>query len=240
MGLLIEKIKAKVFKHTLKTINSQKGQDHWVIKEVFFGKKSGFFLEMGATNGLYVSNTLVLERDYGWNGICVEPSPLDFSDLQKNRSCLCINKCVDEIEGNVEFILAGEVGGIIDTETDNSYEKRKSKIERLKKEGKVMNIETVTLEDLLDKNNAPAVIDYFSLDVEGAETRVLRQFDFNKYIFSALTIERPTPELNSILFNNGYVFVKNAFYDTYYVHESLETIDSVKKGKFKQVPAKRD
>ena len=238
MGKLLEKIKAKIFKHTLKTINSQKGQDYWVINDVFFGKKDGFFLEMGATNGIYVSNTLVLERDYGWGGICIEPAPQDFIDLEKNRSCTCVNKCVDETEGEVEFLLAGEVGGIIDAETDNSYEKRKDKIDDMKKEGKVVKIETVTLDSLLDECKAPAVIDYFSLDVEGAETRVMRQFNFDKYIFSALTIERPTPELNQLLFKNGYVFVKNAHFDTFYVHESLETFDKVKKGKFKQVPAK--
>lgn len=238
MWNLLDKIKTKVFKHTLKTINSQKGQDYWIINEVFFGKKGGFFLEMGATNGIYVSNTLVLERDYGWNGICIEPAPQDFSDLKKNRHCICVNKCVDETEGEVEFLLAGEVGGIIDNDTDNSYEKRKDKINNLNEKGKVIKIETVTLESLLDECNAPAVIDYFSLDVEGAETRVLRQFDFNKYTFSALTIERPSPELNQLLFDNGYVFVKNAHYDTFYVHKSLKTFDEVKKRKFKQVPAK--
>ena len=240
MRKLLDRINRKIFRSTLKTINSQKGQDYWVINDVFMGKKNGFFLEMGATNGLHVSNTLVLERDYGWNGICVEPAPDDFSELIKNRKCLCVNKCADEKEGEVEFLLAGEVGGIIDEETDNSYEKRKDKIDSLKEKGQVIKIETVTLEKLLDECNTPSVIDYFSLDVEGAETRVLRKFNFDKYVFSAMTIERPTPELNQLLFDNGYVFVKNARFDTFYVHKSIETFDKIKKGKFKQVPPKRD
>ena len=238
MKKMLDNISRKLFKHTLKTLNSQKGQDYWVINEIYPGKRNGFFLEMGATNGVYVSNTLVLERDYGWKGICVEPSPLFFGELQKNRSCLCVNKCVDEVEGEVEFLLAGEVGGIIDHETDNSYEKRSSKIEDLREQGKVIKIETVTLENLLDECNAPKVIDYFSLDVEGAETRVLRNFDFSKYIFNAMTIERPTSELNHLLFDNGYVFVKNARYDTFYVHETFERLGDIKKGKFKQIQSK--
>ena len=186
MGDLVEKISTKIFKHTLKTLNSQKGQDYWIINDVFFGKKDGYFVEMGATNGIYVSNTLILERDYGWDGICIEPAPSDFSDLKNNRRCTCVNKCVDETEGEVEFLLAGEVGSIIDEETDNSYEKRKDKIDSLKEKGRVIKIETVTLEKLLDECDAPSVIDYFSLDVEGAETRILRKFNFDKYIFSAL------------------------------------------------------
>lgn len=238
MGKLLEKIKLAYFKRTLKTYNSQKGQDYWVINEVFRRKRDGYFIEMGATNGIFVSNTLVLERDYGWTGICVEPSPVFFEDLKANRTCQCVNKCVDESEGEVEFLLAGEVGGIIDNETDNSYEKRSEKIDEFRDHGKVIKVKTLTLEDLLDECGAPSVIDYFSLDVEGAETRVLRNFNFEKYTFTALTIERPTPELNKILFENGYVFVKNARYDTFYVHESFGGIGNIKKGKFEQVPEK--
>lgn len=238
MSGLLDKISRKLFALRLKTINSQKGQDYWVINDVFKGKRGGFFLEMGATNGIHVSNTLVLERDYGWRGICVEPSPTDFADLQKNRNCICVNKCADEVEGEVEFLLAGEVGGIIDDETDNSYDKRKDKIEDFRDQGKVTKVKTVTLETLLDECDAPSVIDYFSLDVEGAETRVLRKFNFDKYIFSALTIERPTPELNKILFDNGYVFVKNARFDTFYVHESIDGFDDIRKEKFKQIQPK--
>lgn len=238
MNDIVDKISKKLFKLRLKTINSQKGQDYWVIHDVFKGKRDGFFLEMGATDGIYVSNTLVLERDYGWNGICVEPNPRDFANLQKNRNCICVNKCADEVEGEVEFLLAGEVGGIIDDETDNSYEKRKDKIDDLRDKGNVIRVQTVTLETLLDECDAPPVIDYFSLDVEGAETRVLRKFNFDNYIFSALTIERPTPELNQILFDNDYVFVKNARFDTFYVHKSIEGFNGIKKEKFKQIEPK--
>lgn len=238
MGKLLEKIKLAYFKRTLKTYNSQKGQDYWAINEVFKGKRGGFFLEMGATNGIFVSNTLVLERDYGWTGICVEPSPVFFEDLKANRKCQCVNKCVDESGGEVEFLLAGEVGGIIDNDTDNSYEKRSEKLDEFRGQGKVIKVKTLTLEDLLDECGAPSVIDYFSLDVEGAETRILRNFNFNKYTFTALTIERPTLELNKILFKNGYVFVKNVRFDTFYVHKSYDGIDDIKKRSFKQVLAK--
>ena len=238
MRNLIDKLERKIFKLKIKTLNSQKGQDYWVVNEVFLSKRNGYFLEIGATNGVYVSNTLVLERDYGWNGICVEPSPLFFDELCKNRECICVNKCVDSSRGEVEFLLAGEVGGIIDNDTDNSYAARDRKIHELRDQGKVIRIGTVTLEDLLDECGAPETIDYFSLDVEGAETRILRDFNFDKYTFTAMTVERPTPELNDILFDNGYAFVKNVRYDTFYIHESFEQFDNVKKYKFKQVPPK--
>lgn len=235
---LKRKIDKFIFNHTLKTYNSQKGQDYWVINDIFPNKKNGFFLEIGATNGIHVSNTLVLEREHGWKGICVEPSPWLYEDLIKNRNCICVNTCISDKDETVEFILADEVGGIIDNETDNSYERRSTKIEQFKNEGKVVNIKAIPLEQLLAENNAPKVIDYFSLDVEGAETKILRNFDFNTYIFTALTIERPTPELNDLLFNNGYVFVKNVRFDTFYVHKSYERLNELKLKKFEQVPQK--
>ena len=77
-----------------------------------------------------------------------------------------------------------------------------------------------------------------SLDVEGAETEILRNFNFEKYTFLCLTIERPTPELNSILFNNGYIFVKNFKVDSFYVHKSIKNLNRIKKDKFVQLPPK--
>jgi len=80
---------------------SQAGQDYWVYGEVFNEKRNGFFLDIGAHDGIYLSNTLLLEKRYGWNGICIEGNPDTFVDLQQNRQAVCINTCVDRIEGTV-------------------------------------------------------------------------------------------------------------------------------------------
>ena len=53
-----------------------------------------------------------------------------------------------------------------------------------------------------------------------------------------MTIERPTPELNRLLFKNNYVFVKNFKVDSFYVHKSINNIDQIKKEKFFQLPPK--
>ena len=103
---------------------------------------------------------------------------------------------------------------------------------------KIKSKRTRTLEKILVENNAPKVIDYLSLDVEGAETEILRYFNFNKYTFLCLTVERPTPELNNLLFSNDYVFVKNFKVDSFYVHKSLKNVDNIKKENFFQLPPK--
>ena len=92
--------------------------------------------------------------------------------------------------------------------------------------------------------NSPKIIDYLSLDVEGAETRILERFPFDKYTFLTLTIERPTLKLEKLLFQNGYVFVKKSkkngkdTFDSFYVHKSIPNYDNIKKEKYSPTPRK--
>ena len=51
--------------------SSQLGQDLWVIDTMKY-KKNGYFVDLGALDGLTHSNTLMLENKYSWSGICVE------------------------------------------------------------------------------------------------------------------------------------------------------------------------
>ncbi|CAN0046199.1 unnamed protein product [Heterosigma akashiwo] len=68
------------------------------------------------------------------------------------------------------------------------------------------SVATVKLETLLRYFDAPRTIDYFSLDVEGAELAVLSSFDYDQYTFLTLSVERPPRELHDLLSKNGYYF----------------------------------
>ena len=57
-------------------------------------KREGFFVEFGATDGVELSNTLLLERSYGWNGILAEPAKCWHKDLRTNRNCVIDTRCV--------------------------------------------------------------------------------------------------------------------------------------------------
>jgi len=68
----------------------------------------------------------------------------------------------------------------------------------------------------MDKSNAPRVIDFLSLDVEGAETEVLRGVDFEKYSFKYMLIEhRDFNELEKFLGDKGYSFIEKLSYHDY-------------------------
>ncbi|GAB4579402.1 MAG: hypothetical protein Fur0022_21400 [Anaerolineales bacterium] len=219
----------------LSFFKGQKGQDRWVILEVLPFKRGGFFVDLAATNGVFHNNTFVLEKYFGWQGICVEPNPRFFAQLQKRRKCFVSNAVVGETVEDVQFrIDNGPLGGIVAEDTDNNPRVRGNQF----KQAEIVTRQTIPLTELLASFNAPKIMDYLSLDVEGSEERVLRGFDFHQYQFRCLTIERPTPRVNEMLFQNGYVFVKNHQFDTFYVHRSILNERPLRLQPFEQVPAK--
>jgi FkbM family methyltransferase len=224
----------------------QKNQDEWVIKHVFDYKKNGFFVDLAATDGVYINNTYLLETELNWKGICIEPHPEYFPALKRNRECTVITKCVDYEAHTIEFRTDNGYGsGVIDEDTDNNFTFRASAIEQSRKNKSILKMQTTTLKQILDDSKAPRIIDYLSFDVEGCETRIMRNFPFEKYTFLSMTIERPTPELNEKLFANGYVFVRNSdsmsnkySFDSFYVHKSIPNLHEIEKMPFSQIPSK--
>ena len=86
---------------------SQLGQDLEVIKYYKY-KKNGYFIEIGASDGIKLSNTYLLEQKYNWTGICVEPIPDKYKLLCKNRqnSHCCDNAVYNESNLEVVFDIA--------------------------------------------------------------------------------------------------------------------------------------
>ena len=87
---------------------SQIGQDKYV-SEFFNNKRNGYFIELGATNGISLSNTYYLEKDLGWKGICIEPNHIHTESLKDNRSCDTDTSLVFSESGKeVEFSIVGK------------------------------------------------------------------------------------------------------------------------------------
>lgn len=192
---------------------AQAGQDAWVINEVHNRLKRGYFVEIGSHDGLELSNTYLLEKRYGWSGLCIEANPVTFEQLQKTRVATCLNVCVDQSGGWVDFRLDGMMGGIKECHDSNTEDRNKL--------DSVIRLRTETLLTLLEDNNAPCQIDYLSIDVEGAEDRILSNFDFDRYRFLAITIERPSTFVDRILLANGYLKVAEIPHlDAFYIHRS--------------------
>ena len=111
----------------------------------------------------------------------VEVIPYKFEQLKKNRNCICINKAIfNKSNEKVKFSIHkyGEhtqdgISGITDY-----LDKHKDKV--LKNETQI-DVETLSLADLLTQNNAPSLIDYLSLDTEGTELEILQSNELLDY-----------------------------------------------------------
>jgi FkbM family methyltransferase len=197
---------------------SQFGQDRFVAEIVYAGKRGGYFVEAGAGDGLWISNTLLLERRYGWSGILIEPTSA-FAALQRNRpGCICDNSGLAGEEGTITMVEIFDRGqaAISPAAKDNLLLSRSTKDTR-PGDLAAMNsywgvaqrqysIKARPLAAVLKAHRAPRRIDYLSLDVEGFEFEILRPFPFDEYEFGCLSIERPPPELQNLLAGKGYVF----------------------------------
>lgn len=186
-----------------------------MIRDVFNFLRKGFFLDVGAADGVNLSNSYALEEYYEWSGICVEGDSQTHEVLKRNRRATCVNACIDSTSRDAIFTTEkGLYGGIVDADTDN-----KSLVQA---GAQGVAVRTQKLEDVLKANNAPKVINYLSLDIEGAEERALREFPFSDWTFLCATIERPTPVLREVLSRNGYFLVaEQPGLDCFYVHESM-------------------
>jgi FkbM family methyltransferase len=183
---------------------SQFGQDLFVLSQLGF-KKNGFFVEFGATNGIDLSNTYLLEREFGWTGIVSEPARSWHKDLKRNRSCHVETNCVWS-ESNVTLKFNEASDGEFSTIDSYSFV---DCLGQLRRNGRTYQVTTISLEELLDKYNAPKMIDYLSIDTEGSEFDILKGVDFSKYQFRVITCEHnfaPNREkIFSLLTENGYV-----------------------------------
>ncbi|MDA8381604.1 MAG: FkbM family methyltransferase [Betaproteobacteria bacterium] len=175
---------------------SQLGQDLWVAEKTSY-KRGGFFVEFGATDGVLLSNSYLLEKEFAWQGICAEPNPKLFEDLKRHRRCIVSNACIGATTGQVvDFIFADAYGGFAKYAAgDNHAEKRAAYATA----GHTARLTTISLDDFLVENNAPRVIDYLSIDTEGSELEILSAFPFEKWDVRLITVEHNyTPQRQAI------------------------------------------
>jgi FkbM family methyltransferase len=203
---------------------SQLRQDIFVLWQTSL-KRNGFFVEFGATNGLSLSNTFLLEKCFEWKGILVEPARIWKKQLLINRPHSYIDfGCVYRNSGHtIQFHETGlpELSTIQEFSNSDFHSNRR-------KNFNTYEVKSISLEDLLHKYHAPRTIDYLSVDTEGSEYEILRDFDFGKYIFSIITVEHNytsnREKLFDLLVKNGYtrVLTEISKFDDWYVHESLK------------------
>ena len=175
--------------------------------------RSPYFLDLAANDAIYLSNTLRLESQ-GWNGLCIEPNGFYWYRLA-HRKCTVAAAFIGGKQDGQEIQVrlgTGEYGGIVGKGFDNPKKKPTDETRF-----------SVSFQTLLEQFEVPHVIDYLSLDVEGAEEIIMKDFPFQEYTFRFLTVERPHPSLQALFRANGYQFVMLLVHwgETLWVHETV-------------------
>ena len=210
---------------------SQYGQDKYLY-ENFFKNIKGVFVDIGADDGILLSNTYFFEKTLGWTGLCVEPREERFKLLQQNRKCFCENCAILNREGKFEFLeIIGE-GGDLSGLVAEYTKKHLKNVKRytLKKTGKKKNkrkilsptkkkmIKCCSLSTLFNKYQLNK-IEYLSVDVEGAEVSVLSSLDFDKFDVSVISVENhfTKPSIRKFLKSKGYVLFDRVYIDDIFI-----------------------
>lgn len=207
----------------IENIKSQIGQDVFALFALNW-KRNGFFVEFGATNGLELSNTYLLEKDFGWTGILAEPAKIWHDDLKKNRTAAIDLDCVWRETGK-KLDFTSSASAEFSTITHFAGKDAHAQV---RIGGDAYEVNTVSLSDLLVRHNAPRNIDYLSIDTEGSEFHILEAFDFNRHRISVITCEHnfsPQREkIHQLLVRNGFLRVFEGFsrWDDWFVNKELQ------------------
>ena len=143
--------------------------------------KPGFFIEIGANDGFTLSNTLTLEQHHNWEGLLIEANPMYMESLNRRRAKVEIAAVVNQ-EGYYEFRSAGLYGGISEL-LDTTHEDKTKDSQSIKVWG-------TTLSTILEKHNSPNIVNFISIDVEGAEVAIVEELcSLEKFRFLCGCIE---------------------------------------------------
>ena len=190
---------------------SENGQE-WFVLDTLNYKRNGYFIDIGAGDGIVGSNTFILEKFYNWSGVCVDPNPAFFKSLIGSRDVSIVDLSVDKESGKVKpFLYANEK----DFFGWNFRSGLKEVVNSSDHNFQEMKTYTISLNDLLDWQDSPKDIDYVSIDVEGHEYNILEGFDFTRYNVKIWSIEHDfgvqRAKIQKLLEEKGYKCIFDDF-----------------------------
>ena len=192
-------------------------------------KRGGFFIEAGANDGKSQSNTLLLERYYGWKGLLIEPIPELFEKCKLNRpKCLCQQAALVPLnypEDSIKIHCCGLMSTV-----EGSMGSHDAVAEHIASGAQAQNLTPYVahvparpLSAILDQFNIEQ-IDLLSLDVEGFEANALQGLDFDRHSPKFILVEERFPEAIAAILQSRYQLIGElSFHDKLYALRPYKT-----------------
>lgn len=170
---------------------SQFGQDR-IVHELL-NKSNGFFIEIGAYDGIVNSNTLFFEQ-LGWTGIAIEPNMSIFNTLTLNRRCQCLNIGISDKDGQMPYMeISGyceQLSGLKSKYNYKHWERVNREAKEYKCKIKEISIPCLSFNSFISKYNI-SHCDFLSVDTEGSEIDIIKSIDWNNFYCKIICVENP-------------------------------------------------
>lgn len=209
----------------LPPFRAQHGEDR-ILFDRFGGKRAGYYVEVGAYNGVDLSNTEFFER-IGWDGVLVEPHPVLASACRRDRPRAVVSECAAVGPGSPPTVrLEVSDGAELYSSLDMGPEQHRH---ILRETGALairsVEVPALTLDAILEAAGAPVGrVDFLTVDVEGHELGVLRGFDIARWRPRVVILERngaaPPVEIVGYMSKNGYVFERRTGVNDWYAEST--------------------
>jgi FkbM family methyltransferase len=172
---------------------SQYKQDEYLETSIFKGLKNGFFMDIGAHDGVSINNTLYFEKNNNWTGVNVEPLDDVYNKLVVNRPTNINIKCaVSNNDGYAEFICnkgyTEMLSGLKNTFDPRHHRRLQYENVHFNSTSEIVKVDTKRIETICDEYNIKN-INYLSIDVEGAEFEVIKSINFDKVFIDVIGFE---------------------------------------------------
>jgi FkbM family methyltransferase len=196
---------------------SQYKQDSIVFFNLFkywpMQGRKGFYVDSGTNEAFYLSNSAFFDKCLGWPGLCVEPNPHYHAEIRAGRSCKLIAECISDKKETVAFSHEGVIGHVADA--DDAADAPR-------------DTQCSPLSDMLKRDDpSRSHIDFWSLDVEGFELKVLRGVDFTEITVGSMLIEEmhlSTRELDFLMNKKGFIKYRQLAVDALYINPNFTSI----------------
>jgi len=214
----------------------QWGQDRFLMENVFGKNKKrgeGVYVDVGASHPYHLSNTAYFDQCLGWRGVCMEPNPRSKPILKALRSCEVVSACAWANRTTMRFANGAELAAMTDDETllsSTPYEMDPENIANTYFEAVCAPLHELLVIGLQEphRRETRPVIDLISIDAEGAEIEILKDFPFELWDIRTIVIEtsrRTSMAIDGLLLPFGFIKIAVLGKDAVYV--SRTQVDSL-------------